>query len=250
MREWVCSFFMCWGMFLAIPCPFPRWDDSARDKMLVCFPLIGLIAGAIWAGAAALAWLVNSPAPLTAFILTAVPVLTTGAIHLDGFMDVCDAMFSRRGIDERRRILKDPHTGAFAVISAILLALGVYSLFMCRSMKGLDFIALGSVSVCTRAAAGIMVKLLPPMETSQYAAQRANAKPSHIAALAVMLTAVIGAVFAFGGLIAAVPASAAAGYAVSAIWGYKNLKGMNGDISGFALVIGEAVGVAVLVLAF
>ena len=51
MRDWICGFFMAWGMFLAIPCPRKIWSESARQKMLVCIPLVGLLAGGVWAGA-------------------------------------------------------------------------------------------------------------------------------------------------------------------------------------------------------
>ena len=30
------GFSMAWGMFLAIPCPLRRWNEKAREKMLVC----------------------------------------------------------------------------------------------------------------------------------------------------------------------------------------------------------------------
>ena len=49
MKDWFYAFFMAWGMFLAIPCPFPRWRESARGRMLVCLPLIGLVEGGLWA---------------------------------------------------------------------------------------------------------------------------------------------------------------------------------------------------------
>lgn len=49
MREWITAFFMAWGMFLAIPCPCKRWDERARQKMLVCLPLVGLVVGGVWA---------------------------------------------------------------------------------------------------------------------------------------------------------------------------------------------------------
>ena len=39
MRDWICGFFMAWGMFLAIPCPRKIWSEGARQKMLVCTPL-------------------------------------------------------------------------------------------------------------------------------------------------------------------------------------------------------------------
>ena len=34
---------------MAIPCPFPRWRESARGRMLMCLPLIGLVEGGLWA---------------------------------------------------------------------------------------------------------------------------------------------------------------------------------------------------------
>ena len=50
MGNWLDGFGMAWGMFLAIPCPLRRWNEKAREKMLVCLPLIGLIVGGVWVG--------------------------------------------------------------------------------------------------------------------------------------------------------------------------------------------------------
>lgn len=128
MRDWVCGFFMAWGMFLAIPCPRKIWSEGARQKMLVCMPLVGLLAGGVWAGA----WLLlrGAPGPVRAAVCAAVPWLVTGFMHLDGYMDVCDAVLSRRDLATRQRILKDSHCGAFAVICMVLLAMGQWSLFL------------------------------------------------------------------------------------------------------------------------
>ena len=69
MRDWICGFFMAWGMFLAIPCPRKIWSESARQKMLVCMPLVGLLAGGVWAGA----WLLlqGAPGPVRAAVCAA-----------------------------------------------------------------------------------------------------------------------------------------------------------------------------------
>lgn len=48
--------------------------------------------------------------------MTLIPVLITGGIHLDGFADTVDAMSSYAERERRLEILKDPHTGAFAII--------------------------------------------------------------------------------------------------------------------------------------
>ena len=166
MRDWVCGFFMAWGMFLAIPCPRKIWSEGARQKMLVCMPLVGLLAGGVWAGA----WLLlrGAPGPVRAAVCAAVPWLVTGFMHLDGYMDVCDAVLSRRDLATRQRILKDSHCGAFAVICMVLLAMGQWSLFL--AAEDVSWLALLLIPAATRACAGLAVLGLRPMGTSQYAA--------------------------------------------------------------------------------
>ena len=52
--------------------------------------------------------------------MAAIPILITGGIHLDGYMDTMDALHSYRGREEKLRILKDPHIGAFSVITLLI----------------------------------------------------------------------------------------------------------------------------------
>ena len=190
MRDWVYGFFMAWGMFLAIPCPKKLWSETARRKMLVCLPLVGLLVGGIWAGA----WLLlrGAPGPVErsrAAVCAAVPWLVTGFMHLDGYMDVCDAVLSRRDLPTRRRILKDSHCGAFAVICLVLLALGQWSLFL--SAESIVWQALLLIPAAARACAGLAVLGLRPMDTSQYAAMGAS-RGGYLAALAVLLVLAAG----------------------------------------------------------
>ena len=117
MKLWIDGLFMAWGMFCAIPTPSHRWNEQARGHMTRCLPLIGCIIGAVWALAA---WLLRgAPSALRAFCLAALPWVLSGFLHLDGFMDVCDAILSRRDLATRQRILKDSHCGAFAVIGIV-----------------------------------------------------------------------------------------------------------------------------------
>ena len=73
---------MAWGMFLAIPCPLRRWNEEAREQMLLWLPGVGLIVGGVWVGLLFL--LKNAPDPLRALLMAAAPWLVTGFIHLDG----------------------------------------------------------------------------------------------------------------------------------------------------------------------
>ena len=241
MRDWICGFFMAWGMFLAIPCPRKIWSESARQKMLVCMPLVGLLAGGVWAGA----WLLlrGAPGPVRAAVCAAAPWLVTGFMHLDGYMDVCDAVLSRRALAPRQRILKDSHCGAFAVICMVLLAMGQWRLFL--AAEAVSWLGLLLIPAATRACAGLAVLGLRPMGTSQSAAM-GPARGGYGAALWVLLALSVGLPLWLDGSFG--PLAAAAGYGLAVWYGFRNLDGMSGDISGFALTIGELCGCGAAIL--
>lgn len=240
MRDWVCGFFMAWGMFLAIPCPRKIWSEGARQKMLVCMPLVGLLAGGVWAGA----WLLlrGAPGPVRAAVCAAVPWLVTGFMHLDGYMDVCDAVLSRRDLATRQRILKDSHCGAFAVICMVLLAMAQWSAFL--SMENVPLLPLALVPVASRAAAAVAVLTLRPMSTSQYSAMVRGGAPLYVAAAVLAAACAVPAVL-WGSF---APLAAAVGYGLAVWHGFRQFDGMSGDISGFGLVLGELCGAAVLAI--
>ena len=239
MRDWIYGFFMAWGMFLAIPCPKKIWSETARRKMLACLPLVGIVVGAVWALAAWLAGLL--PRPLGAALCAAAPWLTTGFLHLDGFMDVCDGILSRRDLETRRRILKDSHCGAFAVICMVLLAMAQWSAFL--SLEDIPLLPLALVPVASRAAAAVAVLALRPMSTSQYSAMVRGGAPLYVAAAAVLAAACAVPAVLWGSF---APLAAAVGYGLAVWHGFRQFDGMSGDISGFALTVGELVGAATL----
>lgn len=247
MKLFIYGFFMAWGMFLAIPCPFRRWDEAARGRMLGFLPLIGLIVGAIWAAAAHLCTALNLPSAVRALILCALPWLVTGFLHLDGFMDVCDAVLSRRDLETRQRILKDSHCGSFAVICMILLAAAQWSLFF--SFESFDFKALLTLAVlpaCTRACSGIAVQTLKPMQTSQYSGAVRSA--ASVVSLFVQLALFLVLPPLLCGKVGSAPIAAVAVYWICILREKKQLGGMNGDISGFSLTLAELAGIAALLL--
>ena len=58
------------------------------------------------------------------------PVIITGGIHLDGFVDTMDAINSYQPIERKLEILKDSHIGAFALISCVtyfIISFGLWS---------------------------------------------------------------------------------------------------------------------------
>ncbi len=80
---------------------------------------------------AAVIWAVEGwylPTQLQAALLIVLMVVLTGGIHLDGFMDTIDGLFSGREREKCLEIMRDSRVGAFGVIGAICLLLFKFSL--------------------------------------------------------------------------------------------------------------------------
>ena len=241
MKTYLHAFAMCQSMFCAIPAP-QVWDEKARDKMLLFLPIVGLEIGAIWAAIAWICRLLNLPIMIMALILSAYPYIITGFLHLDGYMDVTDAVKSWRDLERRREILKDSHVGSFAVIGIVLLMIAQFA-FFASAPADADFLILIFIPAVSRCCSALAVTGLKPMSTSQYAGQK---KPkSHMVVLTVMLMASLAAGFLLCGKSGFALIGGIVGYALALRRGYKSLDGMNGDISGYALTIGELFAVAV-----
>ncbi len=241
MKDWIYGFFMAWGMFLALPCPLKIWNERARSKMVCCLPFVGLVVGGVWVLAAYAGRFL--PPPVGGLLIAAAPWLVTGFLHLDGFMDVCDAVLSRRDLPRRQEILKDSHCGAFAVIGMVLLALSQWSVAMAR--PDVPLLPLLAVPVASRACAALAVLTLAPMGTSQYAAMTGKRAPYVVFAALVMAAAAVVPLALWGSL---APLAAALGYWLAVWYADRQLGGMSGDVSGFSLTLGELCGLAVLTL--
>ncbi len=106
-----------------------RLPLSAREMSLEevgraawAFPAVGVLIGGLLTGAG---WLLGHlfPPLLVAALVLAFWVAVTGALHLDGFVDCCDALLAARPPEVRLEILRDTHVGAFGVIGAAMLLL-------------------------------------------------------------------------------------------------------------------------------
>lgn len=245
MKRYVHAFIMCQSMFCAIPCPVQLWDEDARGLMLPMLPLVGLEIGALWALIAWLTGLLCIPTLIRALVLALWPCLATGFLHLDGFMDVMDAVKSCRDLARRREILKDSHVGSFAVIGVCMLLLAQFAVFASipAEKNCLILLFLPAISRCGSALA---VTGLPSMSTSQYAAQKKPA--SHLIVISGMLCLFTALSFVFCGRLGFAVLGCMAGYGLALRKGFRSLEGMNGDIAGYALTVGELCGVLVFAL--
>ena len=112
---------IAFSTYSKIPMPHFKWDPKALQYSMCAFPLVGAVIGAgefaIWY---LFGFLLQWSEVFTAALLTVFPILITGGIHMDGFLDTVDAKSSYKSREEKLQILKDPHTGAFAIIRGCL----------------------------------------------------------------------------------------------------------------------------------
>lgn len=202
------------------------------------YPLVGLGVGTL----PALALLLPLPPLPRAALALALWVAATGALHLDGWADCCDAAFAPALADpaatrERRlAILKDPHLGTFGAAGLVLLLLGKWS--------ALAHVPAAAPLLAAPAARWCMVltlRVFPPARAQGLGAALAGRVP--LGEATAILAAVLLAVWATTG---AGPATALAGIgagtAAAALLA-RRFGGVTGDVCGAA---GEVAELAVL----
>ncbi len=244
MRRLITALGMCLGMFTALPLPKLPWREDARPWMPLFLPLTGLLLGLLWAIPAWLFPSWNLPLTVQGIVLCALPFLLTGFLHLDGFLDVSDAIGSWRDRETRLKILKDPHVGSMAVASCGLLLLAQFAFLSAGSVDGRFLLLLPALSRCGSALA---VTTLPPLPTSQYQAEkRPRVIPWVVLGTAILLTA--------AGFLCSLPCGigligALLGYGLALWQAVRALGGVSGDVAGYALTLSELSGIAFYTLA-
>ncbi len=105
-----------------------RRNFTAREigRSAGYFPLVGLTLGLVLVG---LNWFLIRflPSPMAATLLIAVYIFLTGALHLDGFLDLCDGLGVRENRERMLEVMRDSRVGAMGVIGACCLLLIKYT---------------------------------------------------------------------------------------------------------------------------
>lgn len=114
------SLVIAFSMYSKIPMPHLELDEKDMKYVMGFFPLIGLITGALAYGWIYAGEILYVPDISRTLVLIILPVIITGGIHVDGYMDTCDALNSYGDREKKLAILKDSHIGAFAVIKLLV----------------------------------------------------------------------------------------------------------------------------------
>ncbi|OUQ61156.1 adenosylcobinamide-GDP ribazoletransferase [Flavonifractor sp. An112] len=155
------SLIIAFAMYSKVPMPRVDWEKKALSWALCFFPLVGAVIGAVLYGWMALArYLGFSPLFFAAFALL-IPIALSGGIHLDGFCDTCDALSSHQSRERKLEILKDSHTGAFAIICCGLYLLVFFACWSEVAASGRAALVLALGPVLSRSLSGLFAVTLP-----------------------------------------------------------------------------------------
>ncbi len=238
------SIIIAFSMYSRIPMPHISWEDEDMRYMFVFFPFVGaVIAGVEYLCRMAGVKLGLEPV-FVAAVMTVIPLIITGGIHLDGYMDTSDALSSYRSREERLRILKDAHIGAFAVIRVLVLMIlfygAVYQILLSDETGGLRVFILSFV--LSRVMSGISVMTVKSAGNGGSLEKLGSAsdKKTVTVLLAAEYVVTVAVMIYISPLYGGVAAGA------SALWYFiyrhiceKTFGGVTGDTSGWFLCITE-----------
>lgn len=246
------SFVIAFSMYSRIPMPQVSWTEERMKYAMCFFPWIGVVIGAAMVGFGWLAAQLSLSATARACVGTVIPLLITGGIHMDGFLDVVDARSSYQPREKKLEIMKDPHTGAFAIIGCGIYLLIYAAAFAELSADGLPVYA--GTFVLTRALSGIAVVLFPKAKNTGLAAVFSEQAQKRIVGQVLLLEILLvsgyfGVVGGWGNSYLIVQVS------VIVLYYYKKLSikefgGITGDLAGYFLQICELVLLLVLAVIY
>lgn len=253
MKKYITGLSMAWGNFFWIPCPIRKWDNDARNYMLSWLPTIGAMIGGLWLLLYVLLVRLNCPVVFATFLMTFAPFLLSGFIHVDGFMDVSDAIGSWGTKEKKQQILKDSHVGSGAVIRILFYILCYYSALRVTVPKGFVAWHLVIIPIIPRAVSTLFVyfsKKIGEDTPEGVKSQYVNLKKEGFIFLLIQLCLYIALVYVFSAYYienTALILSLLLGTVIPILIAKKRLYGMNGDIAGFGILFGELMGLVSLV---
>ena len=252
------SLIIALSMYSAIPMPQMEWRENNMRWSLGCLPVVGLLCGVLVYGWTRLAAAFPISPLFFAAMAVLLPIWLAGGLHMDGFLDAADALFSRRNREKKLAIMKDPHCGPFAVLCCtglLLLEAGAWSQLL--TVPAL-LPAACTVYLLSRSLTVVAGSRFPYTSSSTLGVLFAERAAKGVTLLGVAETAFslllfwgLGGLFAgWQGLLASAIASAGAGLL---FWWYRSMirrqfGGITGDLLGFFVELSQLVMLFLLAL--
>lgn len=243
------SIIIAFSMFSKIPMPHIEWSEKGMKYMLGFFPLVGVVVGAVEYFVGKLLFHLQVSNLLFGCIMSVIPIIITGGIHMDGFLDTMDGISSYADKEKRLEILKDSNSGAFAIIGGIVYFV-LYVGFMSEIDESMLFII--GLSYClSRAMSGFAMTTFRQAREKGLGATFSLSSDKMVVQLMTVIFMVIILITGFiysvtGGVVLLISGVIVFAYHY---WNcMHNFGGITGDLAGFFLQIYEITVVIALVV--
>ena len=95
---------MSFSMYTTIPMPQNKWEEKNFPFIIVGLSFVGLVIGLIWFFISKILINTNISITINSTIICLIPLFLSGFIHIDGYMDTCDAIFSRASLEKKYKV--------------------------------------------------------------------------------------------------------------------------------------------------
>lgn len=241
---------IAFAMYSKIPMPHIDWTKERMRYVFCFFPVIGAVIGA-----AMMLWMhfgmkITGNADFFTAVLILIPVVITGGIHFDGFLDTCDALSSYKTMEEKLEILKDSHAGAFAILMGCCYFVLDYGVFHAVDMRAIRLLAIGYV--LSRAFSGLAIVVFKKARKSGLAATFSDSAQRKTVAVTMIIYIIVCAVL----MVMTEPVIGSICFLTALLvfgWyrymSYQKFGGITGDLAGFFLQVCELAMAFVTVIA-
>ncbi|OOB80425.1 MAG: cobalamin 5'-phosphate synthase [Epulopiscium sp. Nuni2H_MBin003] len=234
------SLIISFSMYSIIPMPHFEWTKDNMKYSLALLPIVGIIIGVIWHFMYIV--LQSFTHVFSSTMLLLIPIIISGGIHLDGLIDTSDAIFSYGDTQKKLEILKDPRTGAFGVIGAVVYFLCLFSIYyeMLQVGKFIEFMPF--TFMISRSIGALCLLSVPKAKTTGLGATFSNSSDITISKIILACFVVFGFIkyIGFNVTICILIMSILSIFLISFIFYIKKcFGGINGDLTGFIITTVE-----------
>ncbi len=220
--------------------PRVEWNEKNMKYAMCFFPLIGAVIGILEVLLGSFLRNIKVGNLLFAVVMTLLPVMITGGIHMDGFMDTMDAVSSYGDREKKLEILKDSNSGAFAILGMSCYFL--WSLAMWSEVSPDMFSVIACGYVLSRSFSGLSIVTFQAARNSGLARTfQDGAKRKNVRMVMVLFLIAFSALILWLNLVL----GAAALIAGSLVFLYykrlcdRQFGGVTGDLAGYFLQVCE-----------
>ena len=235
------SFASAFLMYSRIPMPVVEWKEENKRYALCFFPLIGVVIGALIYLAFLGCDYLGLPGNFFGAVALCIPIIVTGGIHIDGFMDVNDAKACLGDKEKKLSVMKDSRVGAFAVIHICLYMILFFAAFTQLGDEEAVMCS-GFIFVISRALSGLGAVTFK--SATGMGSLTSFTKPAHKAVTIVteilyviVCTAAMMCINPYIG--AGVTVVALLTFVYYRIFAYRTFGGITGDVAGYFLQLCE-----------